>query len=128
MGFSDRNGVEEIVRYATYSLANGRILQTGDCHPSEVSAQKMEGEGVIPIFENRPDFIKSHYLKDGAIIERPAMPLSVSGATITGIPAGSVLTIGEQTFEVDDGEADIEGYTGIVKIKCWPYLDAEVTL
>ena len=56
------------------------------------------------------------------------MPLSVSGARITGIPAGSVLAIGEQTFEVDDGEAEIDGYSGTVKITCWPYLDAEVVI
>ena len=54
------------------------------------------------------------------------MPLSISGTTIFGIPAGSVLAIGEQTFEVDDGEAEIDGYSGTVKITCWPYLDAGV--
>ena len=59
---------------------------------------------------------------------RPPMPLSVSGTTISGIPAGSVLTLGEQSFEVDDGEADIDGYSGTVKITCWPYLDAEVVV
>jgi hypothetical protein len=48
--------------------------------------------------------------------------------TITGIPAGSVLTLGDQTFEVDDGEAEIDGYSGTVKITCWPYLDAEVVV
>lgn len=62
------------------------------------------------------------------VVPRPAMPLSVSGTTITGIPAGSVLALGEQTFEVDDGEADITGYSGAVKITCWPYLDAEVVV
>jgi len=54
------------------------------------------------------------------------MLLSVSGARITGIPAGSVLTLGEQEYQVDDGEAEITGYSGTVKITCWPYLDAEV--
>ena len=62
------------------------------------------------------------------ILPRPSMPLIVSGRTITGIPAGSVLAIGDQTFEVDDGEAEIDGYAGTVKIACWPYLDAEVTV
>lgn len=70
----------------------------------------------------------THYVADGKIVKRPTMPLSVSGATITGIPAGSVLTLGEQSFEVDDGEADIDGYSGTVKITCWPYLDAEVVV
>ena len=65
---------------------------------------------------------------DGIVVERPSMPLAVSGARITGIPAGSVLALGEQTFEVDDGEAEIDGYSGTVKITCWPYLDAEVVV
>ena len=89
----------------------------------EIVAHYRQTETLVPC---EPCTEESHYLKDGAIIERPAMPLSVSGATITGIPAGSVLALGEQTFEVDDGEAEIDGYAGTVKITCWPYLDAEV--
>ena len=67
-------------------------------------------------------------VSDGQIELRPAMPLTVTGSAISGIPQGATVTLGEQSFVVDDGEADIEGYTGIVKITCWPYLDAEVTL
>jgi len=76
-----------------------------------------------PIGGNTQD---THYFVGDVLAERPSMPVSVSGARITGIPSGSVLKIGEQTFEVDDGEADITGYSGTVKITCWPYLDAEV--
>ena len=53
---------------------------------------------------------------------------TVTGSVISGIPQGATVTLGEQSFAVDDGEADIEGYTGVVKIKCWPYLDAEVEI
>ena len=56
------------------------------------------------------------------------MGLTVTGSVIIGIPQGATVTLGEQSFIIDDGEADIEGYTGVVKITCWPYLDAEVTL
>ncbi len=90
---------------------------------------------TLKIYAENPRFVEhdavdsaTHYVKDGGVVERPSMPLSVSGGSITGIPAGSVLKIGEQMFEIDDGEADITGYSGAVKITCWPYLDAEVTL
>jgi len=78
--------------------------------------------------EHDPVDLATHYVKDGRVVERPSMLLSVSDGAITGIPAGSVLKIGEQTFEVDDGEADITGYSGAVRITCWPYLDAEVVV
>jgi len=90
---------------------------------------------TLKIYAENPRFVEhdavdstTHYVKDGSVMERPSMPLSVAGTTITGIPAGSVLEIGEQTFEVDDGEAEIDGYSGTVKITCWPYLDAEVVV
>jgi len=72
----------------------------------------------------------THYLNSVAlkVIPRPSMPLSISGTTITGIPSGSVLTLGEQEYQVDDGEAEITGYSGTVKITCWPYLDTEVVV
>ena len=44
------------------------------------------------------------------------------------LPQGATVTLGEQSFTVEDGEADIEGYMGKVKITLFPYLDAEVTL
>ena len=87
----------------------------------------------------------THYFLDGVLTERPEMPCTANRltaawcnpggeitadklVTISGIPAGSVLTLGDQTFEVDDGEAEIDGYSGTVKITCWPYLDAEVVV
>ena len=70
----------------------------------------------------------THYVESGRVVERPSLTLSVSDGGITGIPSGSVLKIGEQVFEIDDGEADITGYSGAVKITCWPYLDAEVVV
>ena len=72
--------------------------------------------------------ISNKYVDNGVVKIRPNMNLIITGAIISNIPQDAVLILGEQAFPVDDGEADIEGYTGIVKITCWPYLDAEVTL
>ena len=93
-----------------------------------------ETGNTLKIYAENPRFVEydgvvdstTHYVKDGSVVERPSIPLSISGVAITGIPAGSVLTLGEQKYQVDDGTAEIEGYTGTVKITCWPYLDAEV--
>ena len=95
-----------------------------------------ETGNTLKIYAENPRFVEydgvvdyaTHYVESGRVVERPSMLLSVSGARITGIPAGSVLTLGDQTFEVDDGEAEIDGYSGTVKITCWPYLDAEVVV
>ena len=93
------------------------------------------GDPSIALYDERliesdqPYPHETHWVNDCDEVQpRPSMPLIVSGRTITGIPAGSVLTIGEQTFQVDDGEAEIDGYAGTIKITCWPYLDAEVVV
>lgn len=70
----------------------------------------------------------THYVCGGKVVERPSMSLSVVDASICGIPKGSALLVGAQPFVVDDGTAEISGYSGIVKISCWPYLDAEVVI
>ena len=72
--------------------------------------------------------ISNKYVDNGEVKIRPNMNLTIIGEVIIGIPQGATVTLGEQSFTVDDSEADIEGYTGTVKIVCFPYLDAEVTL
>lgn len=66
------------------------------------------------------------YVRDNHVIPRPKMPLSIKGTTVSGIPEGAVLKMGDQSFTIDDGVAEINGYHGAVKITCWPYLDTEV--
>ena len=117
-----------------YFHSGGRIngCTTADTPEDEPYAEMgaAPGETIAwvdgpPIGGNTQD---THYFVGDVLTERPSMPLAVSGARITGIPAGSVLTLGEQAFEVNDGEAEIDGYSGTVKITCWPYLDAEVVV
>lgn len=94
----------------------------------EIIAFYRETERLVPS-SNAEVSHETHYVAPSdTITERPTMPLSISGAAITGIPAGSALTLGEQEYQVDDGEAEIAGYAGPVKITCWPYIDAEVTV
>ncbi len=95
---------------------------------TEESVRLEMGDGEKFILSDTMFNESEHYVKGSKIRQRPTMPLTVTGSVITGIPQGATVTLDQQSFIVDDGEADIEGYTGIVKITCWPYLDAEVTL
>lgn len=106
-----------------YDPSDGRIIGTMACSEPAFDLNTENKNWIEGIFD-----FKTHYISNGVSVPRPTMPLTVTGSVITGIPQGATVTLGEQSFTVDDGEADIEGYTGIVKITCWPYLDAEVTL
>lgn len=109
-----------------YYPENGEIYGTY-ANSYENMLIDLEGKSYIEVPNNDID-ISNKYVDNGEVKMRPNMNLTVIGATITGIPEDSLLFLGEQIFPINDGEADIEGYTGIVRITCWPYLDAEVTL
>lgn len=95
---------------------------------TEESVRLEMGDGEKFILSDTMFNESEHYVKGSKIRQRPTMPLTVTGSVITGIPQGATVTLDQQSFIVDDGEADIEGYTGIVKITCWPYLDEEVEI
>ena len=110
-------------RATFYDLTDGKITGTLICSEPCFEANvggKTWIEGTYDLEE--------YYVVGGIATLRPSMGLTVTGSVISGIPQGATVTLDQQSFVVDDGEADIEGYTGVVKIKCFPYLDAEVTL
>ena len=109
-----------------YYPENGEIYGTY-ANSYENMLIDLEGKSYIEAPNNDID-ISNKYVDNGEVKIRPNMNLTVIGTTITGIPEDSLLFLGEQIFPINDGEADIEGYTGIVRITCWPYLDAEVTV
>ena len=113
-------------RWFTYYPENGEIYGTY-ANTHENMLIDLAGQTYIEAPDGDID-ISNKYVDNGEVKIRPNMNLTIIGEVITGISQGATVTLGEQSFTVDDGEADIEGYTGIVKITCWPYLDAEVTL
>ena len=112
------------MRRATfYDPVGGRIIGTLICSETCFDVNVEDKTWIEGTYD-----LETHYIADGIATQRPAMSLTVTGSVISGIPQGATITLGEQSFTVDDSEADIEGYTGTVKIVCFPYLDAEVTL
>lgn len=120
-----------------YEQGNGKIIREISTSTEEMLLYNIE-TGDNYVVSEEPCNAEDTYVLNGVLTPRPSFSLALSKNTITangtdkanltGVPSGATVTLGEQSFAVDDGEADIEGYTGIVKITCWPYLDAEVTL
>ena len=112
------------MRRATfYDPVGGRIIGTLICSETCFDVNVEDKTWIEGTYD-----LETHYIADGIATPRPAMSLTDTGSTISGIPQGATVILDQQSFTVDDGEADIEGYTGIVKITCWPYLDAEVEM
>ena len=115
------------MKYASYDTVTGEILFIREVDEFFADYYRSQGENLSTM-EN-PEFTQINaYVSDGITLARPAMSLTITGSVISGIPQGATVILDQQSFTVDDGVADIEGYTGIVKITCWPYLDAEVTV
>lgn len=105
----------------------GEIIAYRETGGESLSAYLVAGERLI--WSDVGYSQETHWIDPSdKVVERPSMSLSISGSTIIGIPAGATLRLGDQTFIVNDGEADIDGYHGSVKFSCWPYLDAEVEI
>ena len=112
------------MRRATfYDPVGGRIIGTLICSETCFDVNVEDKTWIEGTYD-----LETHYIADGIANQRPAMSLTVTGSVISGIPQGATVTLDQQSFIVDDGVADIEGYTGIVKITCWPYLDTEVEI
>ena len=116
-------GGDKVKRATFYDLTDGKITGTLICSEPCFEANvggKTWIEGTYDLEE--------YYVVEGIATLRPSMGLTVTGSIISGIPQGATVILDQQSFIVDDGVADIEGYAGKVKITLFPYLDAEVTL
>ena len=110
-------------RATFYDLTDGKITGTLICSEPCFEANvggKTWIEGTYDLEE--------YYVVGGIATLRPSMGLTITGSIISGIPQGATVILNEQSFTVDDGEADISGYTGTVRITCFPYLDEEVEI
>lgn len=59
------------------------------------------------------------------IMERPLLPVTVAGMTISGVPTGATLSIDGEPYLVNDGEVELTfSLPGsyLVVIDVWPYM------
>jgi len=106
--------------------SNGRFTQTLDGDVDLVINPTAQGIG-LPYVEG--DYGTDHWFSDGAPQLRPACTAILNGATLYKVPANSVITINEQSYECEEGgivemEFNQPG-TYRIRVTCWPYLDGD---
>lgn len=102
--------------------ADGRIKAIRTM-PDGASPERYTRQGITLAPASLGVSPRTHYVVDGQVVPRPVMDLSIESNRIAGIPGGAVVTIGRQPFEICDGVAEIEGYSGEITVRCWPYVD-----
>ncbi|GAC1315517.1 MAG: hypothetical protein NVSMB28_00070 [Collimonas sp.] len=74
---------------------------------------------------------QTQYVVDGVATRRPVNPAKLVGSTLTDVPTGTVVTIGNSQYAVDDGRADLQfAYPGTynLQLTCFPYLDTTIEI
>jgi hypothetical protein len=108
-GYNDSGNILEVISASDSGLAN---------------ANKKAGVNYIT---GRFDYLKT-YILNGQPTERPAAPVTLSGLTLQGVPAGSTLTINGERYDNVEGDVELEfplPGTYSLRVECWPYKDWE---
>lgn len=88
--------------YTFYDPEDGRITETLKTSV-EMTEETALGRSYITGIHNAWD----RYVVGGAAVPKPQMPCQLSGKTLSGIPAGSTLWMGQTSYEVNDGVAEL---------------------
>lgn len=122
-----------------YETTTGRILRNIVCTPDQVRYQVGAGESAM---EGTADGA-THYAPLGAVTARSAMSASVDvfaiaadgveEATISGLPAGAVVSINHVVVGEVDPAGEVVFTTDtpgeyVVRCSLFPWLDYEVTI
>lgn len=106
-----------------YLLTTGEIAFAYSFPGDEDDLVRREGFGYL----EGQAYQTTHYVDGGELTERPTSPVSLSGLTLQGVPAGSTLTINGERYEAE-GDVELEfplPGTYRLRVECWPYKDWE---
>jgi hypothetical protein len=119
-----------MANFILYEVDTGRIVANGSTPDEYVGVQAGEGQRHI-VVPSSVDADKN-YVLGGGVIEREEFPVTVSGATLSGIPVGTVVDINHMSIPklwssetVMDGVIDLEGSdpgTYKVTLTLFPYI------
>lgn len=113
--------------YAMYTPATGRIKYILQC--PEGTLVKGPDEDAMELSSSvDPD---AWYVRQGTLVPRPVLPITVVGHTLTGVPPGAELIIEDSLYSADGQAIELEfslpgSYP--VRITHWPYLDWETVI
>lgn len=112
------------MKITQYDPTTGRILSvTGfaGIEPDAIESWKQPEFGYV---EAEAD-VNRDYVADGAVVPRPASPVTISGLTLHDVPAGARVIIDGTAYEAD-GTVELEfplPGTFNLRVECFPYLE-----
>jgi hypothetical protein len=119
--------------YLVYKTGSGEIDRLVVCPEELIQMQLRQGESYVA---GNADVL-AHYISDGVIAQKPAMPVVQDGMTLT-VPPGTEYRVTLEGADEplaegvsDTGAMELElvpGHTYTVRLAQFPYLDAEVVL
>lgn len=100
-----------MARFCVYN-EDGVIQRTGRCPTGFIAQQAQAGETAMPCQDDVS--MRSHYVVNGEVYERPRMALDISALSvqtdeeiiIKGIPVGTIFNWGSGMEQVDDGQVE----------------------
>lgn len=88
-------------------------------HEADLNAKRA---GLSYLFEDGSEL--EHFVCGGKVVDRPRMPLKLSGLTLVGVPAGAVVEIEGVEYPADGTTIEL-GFSlpgeYDVRIDLWPY-------
>jgi hypothetical protein len=114
-----------------FDTATGKIgVFTGGEDLEKIAAPYMaDGWGVTECGSEVNGW--THYILNGEPTERPTQSTTLDARTLTGLPIPATLHIDGETYEVDDGTAELDFIlpgTYRLRVVAWPYRDWEEKL
>lgn len=110
---------------ASFYDSTGRIIGVMRGPRESVEAtSEVTGDPFVEGASN-PDL---HYVRDGAIVDRPESPAILSQHTLSALPVPCTITVGKATYSCIDTVAELSfEHVGKfqVTIEAWPYLNKE---
>lgn len=105
---------------------SGRIMQTG--HMPEFMLEAQDAGGLSLVCGEGDT--ETHYVKGGALLDRPKQYTELAGSTLVGLPVPCSIRINSAAYGCNEPVATLDfPYPGsyTITITAFPYLDATFT-
>ena len=113
---------------ASFYDSTGQI--TGVMRGPRASVEATSEVAGVPFVEGASDS-ERYYVREGAIVERPASPAILSQHTLSALPVPCTIHVGKSAYACTDTVAELSfEHVGTfhVTVEAWPYLNKEFTV
>jgi hypothetical protein len=117
-----------MTEYISYFDETGKI--TGTSYSQSATMQMIKALATVPFVDGNW-FGKDVYVLNGAVVDRPINPTTVSGLALESVPVPATVIVNGVSYQTDDSFIEFDFNqpgTYAVKVVAWPYLDKEFSI